>query len=413
MLFLFLFLIGGTPVVVSGGASIDYMASPLLNADGSLMVAFERMTPPGQGFEGDILVTSSTDTGLTWSTPVVVVDGEANQRHPSLVHVPSGGYRIVYLSDESGGYGVFSSFSSDGVAWVEEGEIDFGWTAGSFGNPTVTAEGDTALVVAYDKFFGLGGYLARSTDGGESWDLEMRRINTKGRLNRIIRHPDGTYLCAWQETGGGSVVNIFASYSTDLETWAPSESLTTNDNGHDAMPFVDGDQVPWIYYSKYEGTVYRVMRREILVWGSYGVEELIYGDSHHSTQPHPLLLADGRTALFWGSWWNNYNESDVMMQILDFTGIEQGENTDGPISIRLYPSPFSDALIIEIRSSEITSGSITVYDLSGRLVDSIGTDIFINGAHLWEPDEFLAAGSYLVQVLSGEFSVTERCVFVD
>lgn len=104
-----------------------------------------------------------------------------------------------------------------------------------------------------------------------------------------------------------------------------------------------------------------------------------------------------------------------MMQILDFTGIEQEleGSVEGPISIRLYPSPFSDTLILDIRSSETTFGSITVYDLSGRLVDSIGTDIFINGTHLWEPDEFLAAGSYLVQVSSGEFSVTERCVFVD
>ncbi len=411
MLFLLLAL-AGAPVVVSGGSPIDYMPSPLLNTDGSLMVAFERMTPPGQGFVGDILITLSSDTGSTWSTPTVVVDGTANQRHPALVHVPSGGYRIVYLSDESGGYGIFSAFSTDGITWIEEGQVDLGWSSGSFGNPTVTSEGDTALVVSYDKFFGQGGYVARSTDGGISWDTEMRRINIKGRLNRILRYPDGTYLCAWQETGGGTVVNIFASYSSDLETWAPPESLTTNDNGHDAMPFIDGNQIPWIYYAKYEGSVYRIMRREVPCWGSFGEELLTYEDAHHSTQPHPLLLSDGRTALFWGSWWNNYNESDVMMEIHDFTSIEQGESTGDPISIILFPSPFTGTLSMDIRSSETASGSIAVYDLSGRLVESIGTDIPIDGVHLWEPGEFLAAGSYFIQVISGEYSVTERTLFV-
>jgi len=411
MLFL-LMALAGTPVVVSGGSSIDYTPSPLQNADGSILVAFERMTPPGQGFIGDIFITASTDTGSSWSTPTVVVEGAANQRHPALVHVPSGGYRLVYLSDESGGYRIFSAFSPDGVTWTEEGQVDLGWTAGSYGNPTVTSEGDTALVISYDKFFGLGGYLARSTDGGISWDTEMRRINTKGRLNRIIRHPDGTYLCAWQETGGGSIVNIFASFSSDLETWAPSESLTTNNNGHDAMPYIDEDQVPWIYYAKYEGTVYRIMRREVPVWGSYGEELLIHEDSHHSTQPHPILLADGRTALFWGSWWSSYNESDIMMEILDLTGIEQEDSTGDPISISLYPSPFAGTLSVYIHSSENTSGSIAVYDLSGRQVGSVGTDIPIAGVHIWEPGGLLAAGTYFIQVRSGGYSVTESILFV-
>jgi len=412
MLLLILALVG-SPVVVSGGAEIDYMPSPLLNSDGSMIVAFERMTPPGQGFTGDIFVTSSTDTGSTWSTPTVVVEGPANQRHPALVHVPSGGYRIVYLSDEAGGYGIFSAFSADGAAWTEEGQVDLGWAAGSFGNPNVTAEGDTALVLSYDKFFGQGGYVSRSTDGGSSWDTDIRRINIEGRLNRVLKHPDGTYLCGWQETGGGTVVNIFASYSSDLVTWAPSDSLTTNNNGHDAMPFVDENQVAWIYYAKYEGTVYRIMRREIPSWGNYGEELLVYGDSHHATQPHPLLLEDGRTALFWGSWWNNYNESDVMMEILDFTGIEEEDDTGSPMSVSLYPSPFTGALTVEICSPEPASGSIAVYDLSGRQVESLSKDIAVDGVHLlWKPGDHVPAGSYIIQVRSGEYSVTDRCLYV-
>ncbi len=410
MFFLFQALVG-MAVVVSGGPQIDYMPSPLQNTDGSIMVAFERMTPPGQGFIGDIMVTLSSDTGLTWSTPVIVAEGSANQRHPALVHVPSGGYRIVYLSDQAGGYGIFSAFSLDGITWTEEGQIDLGWTTGSIGNPSVAAEGDSALVLSYDKFFGLGGYLARSTDGGVTWDTEKRRINMIGRLNRIIRHSDGTYLCAWQETGGGSVVNIFASYSSDLVTWAPSESLTTNDNGHDAKPFIDGNENTWIYYAKYQGSVYRINRREVPSFGDYGEEELVYEDDHQSTQPQPLLLADGRTALFWGSWWNNYNQSDVMMEILDFSGINGEDDVENPILVNLYPSPFSGTLTVSINCIETASGSITVYDLSGREVDSMGSDIPINGIHLWEPGE-LPAGTYTVRVRSGKINITQRCVFL-
>lgn len=39
-------------VVVSGGTEIDYQPSPLQDADGRLLVVFERLTPPFQGFFG-------------------------------------------------------------------------------------------------------------------------------------------------------------------------------------------------------------------------------------------------------------------------------------------------------------------------------------------------------------------------
>jgi hypothetical protein len=405
-------LLFASPVTVSGGPEIDYQPSPLQNSDGSLIVAFERLTPPAQGFLGDILVTASSDTGLTWSTPLTVVDGPANQRHPALVHVSSGGYRVFYLSDEAGGYGIFSAYSPDGIAWTAEGEVDLGWSSGSFGNPTVTAEGDSALVMSYDRFFGLGGYLARSTDGGETWDSQMRRINSIGRLNRIVRHPDGTYLCAWQETGGGTVVNIFASHSNDLVTWAPSESLTVNDNGHDSMPFIDASLVPWLYYSKYTGSVYQVMRREVPAWGTYGSEELVYSGIHNATQPHPLLLADGRTALFWGSWWNDYNESDVLMEILDLTGITEQPEYNTAVSVSLYPVPFSSELQIAVSLSDPAPGDVAVYDQAGRLVTAVFSGTISAAVLPWIPDGDTPAGHYFIRVSTENGSASQRCLFI-
>lgn len=415
MLAVFLAALTCSPVVVSGGAPIDYQPSPLQDEDGRLLVAFERLTPPSQGFLGDIWMTFSSDTGSTWSAPVPAVTGSANQRHPALVHVPAGGYRLFYLSDQNGPYRIFSAYSPDGSVWTEEGEVNLGWTASEdIGNPTVSAEGDSALVMSYDRFFGLGGYSARSTDGGVTWDTDMTRINQKGRLNRLIRHSDGTYLCSWQETGGGTIVNIFASYSADLSSWAPSESLTTNNNGHDSMPFEDEDGNAWIFYSKHSGTVYEVMRRSVPVWGTYGIEELIYSGVHNATQPHPLLLGDGRTALFWGEWWNNYDESDVMMDILDPTGIGTLPESRGDRFIELSPNPFSGNLRLSLDLPGDGPLQMEVFDLSGRLVCSSLLPAATAGPQelYWEPGPDSPPGTYVVRVAWPGAAASRMCVLL-
>ncbi|MCD4702640.1 MAG: hypothetical protein K8S24_12370 [Candidatus Aegiribacteria sp.] len=414
LLVMILFTIS-SPVIVSGGPEIDYQPSPVQDTDGRLVVAFERLTSPSQGFIGDIWITFSADTGSTWAAPIPVVTSSSNLRHPSLVRVPSGGYRVFYLSDQIGTYKIFSVFSPDGVSWNEEGEVDLGWSSTvSIGNPTVSPEGDSALVLSYDRFFGLGGYVARSTDGGETWDTQLRRINVKGRLNRIIKHSDGTYLCSWQETGGGTIVNIFASYSTDLINWAASDSLTTNDNGHDSMPFVDASGLAWIFYAKHSGSVYEVMRRGIPSWGSYGNEDLIYSGTHNATQPHPLLLSDGRIALFWGDWWASYNESDVMMEILDLTGINDDTPEERELQLHLWPCPFTSSLNIQVAMLETGEASLYVFDTSGRMVENIFSGMTASGTgnFTWTPDENLPIGVYQVRLISDRKVVSGSCLLM-
>ncbi|OPL18368.1 MAG: hypothetical protein AVO35_05855 [Candidatus Aegiribacteria sp. MLS_C] len=286
------------------------------------------------------------------------------------MHVPGGGYRLFYLSDETGACSIFSAFSADGVIWTVEGEVALGWPSGSgIGNPTASAEGDSAMVMSYDRFFGLGGYSARSVDGGAGWDRQMLRTNQKGRLDRIIRHSDGTYLCGWQETGGGTIVSILASHSWNLVDWAPAESLTTNDNGHDPMPFEDGEGVPWVYYLKHSGTVYEVMRRRVAPWGTCHEEEPVRSGVHNATQTHPLLLSDGRVALFRGEWWDGYDQSDVMMEILDFSGTAHGPPDTSGLRLEVGPNPFDGVLAVTVHAFPSFCPRLEVFDLSGRLVD--------------------------------------------
>ncbi len=415
MLFVHVMTMLASAIIVSGGQEIDYQPSPLQDPDGRLLVAFERLTPPSQGFIGDMWITFSSDTGYTWTDPLPVVTSSSNLRHPALVHVPSGGYRLFYLSDQVGTYRIFSVFSSDGVSWTEEGEVDLGWpSTADIGNPTVSAEGDSALVISYDRFFGLGGYAARSTDGGETWDTGMLRINQKGRLNRLIRHSDGTYLCSWQETGGGTIVNILASHSPDLVNWAESDSLTTNDNGHDSMPFEDGNGEPWVYYAKYSGSVYEIMRRNVPEWGIYSEEELVYSGTHNATQPHPLLLGDGRTALFWGEWWDGYNESDVMMEILDTTGLVSFTECSNDQPPRLWPNPFKGELNIQVPMPVSGRLTVRIFDICGRLVEEVHDGESVQGLFslTWHPGPDLPSGLYVLTITRLGIQQKRSCVLL-
>jgi hypothetical protein len=415
MFFVHVLAMLASAIIVSGGQEIDYQPSPLQDPDGRLLVAFERLTPPSQGFIGDIWITFSSDTGYSWTDPLPAVTSSYNLRHPALVHVPAGGYRLFYLSDQIGTYRIYSAFSSDGISWTEEGEVELGWpSTADIGNPTVSAEGDSALVMSYDRFFGLGGYAARSVDGGGTWDTEMQRINRKGRLNRLIRHSDGTYLCSWQETGGGTIVNIFASHSPDLINWAESDSLTTNDNGHDSMPFEDFFGESWVYYAKYSGSVYEIMRRNIPEWGIYSEEELVYSGTHNATQPHPLLLGDGRTALFWGEWWDGYNESDVMMEILDTSGLISCTECSNGQPPRLWPNPFKGELNIQVTMPASGPLAVMIFDITGRLVGEVRDGEAEQGllSLAWRPVSDLPAGIYTVRITSFGLQQIRSCVLL-
>ena len=288
-----------TPIVPGGGN--DYQAAVIAPwTDSAVRVAvFERLD---HSFNGDLWLTRSADGGSTWSEPVPVVDSAANERHPSLVQTASDRFQLFHLSNAGGGFRIHRAESSDGLRFEPAGAIDLGWpTAGEI-NPQVMREPDGSLLLAYHRLGGAA-YVARSDDGGLTWDTLRTRVSpANAALPRIaFRERDGLYLLAYQT--GSIPVTIWVTTSHDPYDWsAPAQRLVADGNNHDPWPVVLDDGTLAVLWAREVAGAFQIHSSH----SADGVDwstPLAQSDRPglHNVQPYALAGAPGRVELYWGA----------------------------------------------------------------------------------------------------------------
>ncbi|MBD3347675.1 MAG: hypothetical protein GF400_00585 [Candidatus Eisenbacteria bacterium] len=354
-------------VQVTDDAHLNYMPSMLETDGGTLMMAYERLD---SNFEnGDIMVTTSVD-GTSWTAPVPVVEGPGNERHPSLVQLPSGAFQVYYLSDETGGYRILMADSPDGVSWTPRGEVDLGWSGADQVNPTVIVEENGSLTMSYDVLSD-GGYVAHSNDG-TAWDHDLTKVST-GSLNRIMRHSDGTYVVSYQRKTGiwYYQIDIFTKTSADRVTWSPENRVTYTQNSHDSLPLELADGQYALYYATSTGgDPYELYSRVAPDGAAWHSEESWLAYSGWDTQPHPVRLGSGVVALAWPRG-PSQTDTEVHFALLDpptdIPGSEQVSSEESKL-LRARPNPFTHSVTLTLASPLPRPARVTIYDASGRSV---------------------------------------------
>jgi hypothetical protein len=393
-------------VQVTDDAHLNYMPSMIERADGSLMIAYERLD--GNFENGDIMVTTSAG-GSTWAAPVPVVEGPANERHPALVQMTDGSYNIYYLSDEAGGYRIHRASSSDGTVWTPRDLVDLGWTTEQLVNPTVCREDDGSLTMAYDHLSN-GGYVAHSEDG-VTWDHDRTNVSD-GSLNRVTRHSDGTYVVSYQKRTGIYYwqIDVFTKTSPDRVTWGAATRVTTNQNSHDSYPVELTDGQYALYYAKSLGgnpyDLYSVASADGASWHS---EESWLPYAGWDTQPHPVTLSSGLMAIAWARGPVQTDTEVHFVLIEPPTAVPDAEPT-ADLALSLSPNPFRDR--VEIRTG---ATACRVYDAAGRLVRRLApapTD----GPVIWDATDDagrpVAAGIYFVRAMAPLGRATAKAVLL-
>jgi hypothetical protein len=286
------------------GPEMDYQSSPVrLQPSGALMMAIERLDPATG--RGDLYLSGSTDGGATWTVPRLAVGSVLNERHPALVQLADGGLALFYLADEGGGsFRIHRATSPDGDAWTQHGAIDLGWRRPGEINPSVIVEPDGSLTMTYHRRGGAA-YVARSLDGGATWDTRRTAVTrSAASLPRIARRAgDGLYLVTYQMSGAGGAIELFAETSADPYDWkARGVRISPNTNDHDSHPIVLEDGSFFLTYAQsVGGTQYNVVYRRStdgLSWGP--AVQLTHDTDQADVQPHALLHGTpGRVVLAW------------------------------------------------------------------------------------------------------------------
>ncbi len=215
--------------------------------------------PGGNTSRVDVLVSRSTDGGLTWSLPVVVAAGDFDKNWTVCDNTPSSpffGHCYTEFDNPADGDRILMSTSTDGgLTWgapLETANKDFGIA----GQPLVQPNGRVIVpivgfTISVNQPFNQKSFI--STDGGASWSatiiISRDPIHIPQGVRATIPLPSaeidasGKVYDVWQDCRfekGCFVNDIVLSTSTDGLHWTQPKLVPIHPIGSNFDHFIPG-----------------------------------------------------------------------------------------------------------------------------------------------------------------------------
>jgi len=228
--------------------------------DGVWLISFLGLFPNGNGSEVDVLVSRSTDGGLTWGNPVVVNnDGHFNDKNwtvcDNTASSPFYGNCYTEFDDNTLGDLIQMTTSTDGGQTWGPGLPTGNNAHGIGGQPLVQPNG--TVIVPINGFAGLVNFLIvsfTSTDGGASWSNThiVARVgfhHAAGGIRDSIPLPSaemdasGKVYVVWQDCHFEPTCNasdLVLSTSTDGKSWSKLTRIPLDPRGSGVDHFIPG-----------------------------------------------------------------------------------------------------------------------------------------------------------------------------
>jgi len=256
------FLPGTTPVSTPTGrwARTSDPAVAFDARHGTWLISFLGLFPNGNTGEVDVLVSRSTDGGLTWGAPVVVnASGHFNDKNWTVCDTtpssPFYGNCYTEFDDNTLGDLILMSTSSDGgLTWGSALPTANG-AHGIGGQPLVQPNGN--VVVPINGFAGRNNFLVvsfTSSDGGASWSKTniVARVafhHAAGGIRDSIPLPSaevdgaGKVYAVWQDCHfepGCPASDLVLSTSNDGKAWSKLTRIPLDPVGSGVDHFIPG-----------------------------------------------------------------------------------------------------------------------------------------------------------------------------
>ncbi len=252
------------------GISVDtYKGSPFY---GRIYVVWDRL----QGSAQPVLISSSSDGGVTWSSPVQVTPAGIGGTDPTPLVQPGGRVTVYYpqpgaaletvQTSSDGG----ATFGSPVIVHDDQGADPPGILAGNaqgIGDAAVDPVTGALFVVWPDRRYdvwGLDGIvMSRSTDGGQTWQgpllLSGSTSSPVDRFTPSINAYGGYVAATWyhwsQDTSGVRLNRGFTFSSNGGQAWSKSLLIGCGSKpleiDLDYSALVDGLH----FFGNYEGVV--------------------------------------------------------------------------------------------------------------------------------------------------------------
>jgi hypothetical protein len=229
-----------------------YFPTAELMKSGEIVVVYYD-SPDHVSRNGRISMVRSADSGRSWSTPAVVVDGPNDERDPNIVETAAGTWLVSYFESDT-----MKAPASQGVFVIRSTDRGRTWSAPTKVATTLAGTGTSAKIVQLENgellipiYGGPNGApdaaagIVRSSDDGRSWPPSGEVI-LAARAGVHFVEPalvslGGGRLLAMIRTEGAERAG-YETWSTDGgKSWAPAAKSTLVAQASDLLAIRQGD----------------------------------------------------------------------------------------------------------------------------------------------------------------------------
>jgi hypothetical protein len=312
-----------------------------------LYVVFEER-PLGAKYQ-DIFYVTSSDGGLTWTSPVNISNTAAISTHPDIAVEKTGAIDVIWCGADGnqGGTDIFFTRSSDGgKTWAQP--IDISNTPGISTEPALATSPDNSIHVVWtDTSKGEKNkdiYYTSSFNGGKKWAkdplLPATDIsNTPGSSTEpaIAADEDGVVHVAWLDSTPGETHPDIYYVRKDNDNWSQPLNVSHSPRISDHPTIGCGSKgkvyVAWLDHSQ-KPTAPDIWCA--IATKSNQFEKPINISNTPGVSGEPAVAADrqGRVAFVWTDTSKTFIRPDIFARISndcgdDFTTVMDISNTPG------------------------------------------------------------------------------------
>lgn len=258
--------------------------------DGNYAIYYKRSTDRGATWEGDVALTNSTmsismypsiavygnlvhvvwhddrnggyevyyrrstDGGTTWETDQRLTNAPLFSGYPSLA-VDENTLHVTWYDQRDGNYEIYYKRSTDGgVTWLSDMRLT-GNPAVSY-SPSIAVNGNLVHLVWYDTSDGNEEiYYKRSTNGGLTWEADVRLTNDPAFSDNTSITVSGSYVhVTWMDTRDGNYEIYYIRSTDEGLNWEPETRLTWfSGSSYNPSIISSGPNVHCVWYDGREG----------------------------------------------------------------------------------------------------------------------------------------------------------------
>jgi len=321
----------------------------------------------------------STDGGNNWSSDTRISSNIANAYCPSIAVTGSQAH-VTWQDIRDGNSEIYYNRSIDsGATWELDRRLTYDTTNSYL--PSVAVSGSNVHIVWYDNRDGnYEIYYKRSTDGGVSWeqDIRLTRDTARSYIPSVAVSGVNVHI-VWRDTRDGNY-EIYYKRSTDGGTTWGSDYRLTNDTAFSDHPSVavSNSNVHLVWDDARNGT-HRIFYKTSTDGGaSWGPDTCLTLPSIESDYPS-VAVSGSKVHVVWYDYRDGNSEIYYKRNPTGNVGVEAPVIQSGIISDRpmaVTPNPFYSIAVIKGHESE----TFVLYDISGRQVGKykggmIGSDL--------------------------------------